>query len=75
MLIWNKDYVVLGNEHGVMEQEWLLRPYTTVPNNKPDFPLLVSSSLPSGHFFWKSCYCSFRKIKIYEENSFFNELK
>lgn len=50
MLIWSKDYVVLGNEHGVMEQEWLLRPYTTVPNNRPDFPLLVSSSLPSGHF-------------------------
>lgn len=42
--------MVLGNEHGVMEQEWLLWPYTTVSNDKPDFPLLVSSSLPSGHF-------------------------
>lgn len=50
ILIWNKDYMVLGNEHGVMEQEWLLQPHTTVPNNKPNFPLVVSSSLPSGHF-------------------------
>lgn len=50
MIIWNKDYMVLGNEHGVMEHEWLLWAYTTVPNNKPHFPLLVSSSLPSGHF-------------------------
>lgn len=49
-LIWNQDYIVLGNEHGVMEQELLLQPSTIVPNNKPDFPLLVSSSLPSGHF-------------------------
>lgn len=50
IFIFNKDYLVLGNEHGVKEQEWLLWPYTTVPNNKPDFPLVVSSSLPSGYF-------------------------
>lgn len=38
ILIWNQDYIVLGNEHGVMEQKWLLWPYKTILNNKLDLP-------------------------------------
>lgn len=57
-LILNQDYTALGSEHCMMKQEWLLWTYTTIPNNKPDFPLLASPSSPSGHFFLNSCSCS-----------------
>lgn len=50
-LTLKQDYTVLGNTHHTMKQEGFLWTYTTIPNIKPDFPFLVSSSSPSGHHF------------------------
>lgn len=69
-LIQNQGYVVLANEHCMMKQQWLQWTYTTIPNNKHDFLLLVSSSSPSGCFFLKSCSCSLECYSLCGKSGF-----